>query len=166
MIGRSRIVETRSGEVVLLVRRERTRVVVAEDDDELRRLIAHALRDDGYEVIEARSGMELLDQLSSLILSADTQSIPHVVVSDIRMPGVTGLEILDGLRASRGILPFILITAFGDADTHQEALRLGAVTVLDKPFRLRELKRVLRGVMPPWTWADGMLDSPEKEPKR
>lgn len=113
------------------------RVLLAEDDAALRRLLADKLRKDGYVVEEAESGLELLTRLGIQRGAFD------LVISDIRMPGVSGLEVLEGLRngyePGSWAIPVILITAFGDPETHAEAARLGAV-IFDKPFDVDDLR--------------------------
>jgi CheY-like chemotaxis protein len=119
----------------------RRRVLVAEDDPSLRRLIVTVLADAGYEVIEAGDGVELLDHIEQL-LAGPRESF--VIVTDVNMPGLTGLDVLAILRCASARTPVVLITAFGDAETHAEARELGAVTVLDKPFDLDVLRAVVR----------------------
>jgi CheY-like chemotaxis protein len=119
------------------------RVLLADDDPDLRELIRDALRGAGHEVLEAEHGAHLLELLSTFLFDARNGPPADVVVSDLRMPGVTGLSVLAGLRAQRARLPFILITAFADAETHAEAGRLGAA-VLDKPFELPALLALVR----------------------
>lgn len=115
------------------------RVLLAEDDPELRRLIASELRRDGITVIEARDGHELVE-----LLAEDLGSVaPDVVVSDLRMPGPSGLDALDLLRRTGGGPAFVLITAFGDEAIHEQAARLGAAAVFDKPFDLDDLTTAL-----------------------
>jgi CheY-like chemotaxis protein len=121
-------------ETASLVRKLRAgRIVLAEDDREMRELLAWALRRDGYEVVQAENGMELLDRVAA---SHESGMPIDLVIADVRMPGVTGLEALDWLREAGCDEPVILITAFGDASTHQDATRLGAWAVLDKPFEI------------------------------
>ncbi|HEV8325337.1 MAG TPA: response regulator [Myxococcota bacterium] len=109
------------------------RVLVAEDDHEMRSLLVATLRRDGCVVEEAVDGADLLARLSAGF---------DLVISDVRMPGLTGLEVLARLRRAGGSTPFILITAFGDADLHAEARRVGTATVFDKPFDLDDLRTV------------------------
>ena len=113
-------------------------VVLAEDDDELRHLVARRLRGHGCEVVEARTGLELAEVLLERVADHRTRGTIELVISDIRMPGMTGLEIVDLLRRLDWALPVILMTGFGDPDTHDEARRLGAA-VFDKPVDLDEL---------------------------
>ncbi|MEI8257048.1 MAG: response regulator, partial [Deltaproteobacteria bacterium] len=112
------------------------RVLLAEDDVHLRTLLRDLLRREGYLVDEASSGYDLLEQLGN---AAHRRQALDLIVTDNRMRGATGLEVIEGLREShrpgRSSTPVILITAFGDAHVHDEAARLGAV-VLDKPLDL------------------------------
>ncbi len=116
------------------------RILVAEDDAEMRALLADALRRDGYEVVEASHGADLMQLLvARLQESGEVQSV-DLVISDVRMPGWSGLEILEALRGARAKVPVILITAFGDADVHARAEDLDAYVVFDKPFDLDDLR--------------------------
>ncbi len=119
------------------------RVLVAEDDFELRRMIALALRKDGYEVAVARDGTELLEMVAEAYLGDGPGFAFDVIVSDIRMPGWSGMQVLQGLADRDRPTPVILITAFGDAKTHMLARDLGAVCVLDKPFEMDDLRMVV-----------------------
>jgi DNA-binding response OmpR family regulator len=117
------------------------RIVVAEDDPDMRTLIAGGLRRDGFEVVEAGNGWELLQCLASRYLHAgEPDQAIDLVISDVRMPGKTGLDVLAGLRWAEWPVPVILITGFGDLQTHAEARRLGAIAVFDKPFDLDDLR--------------------------
>jgi CheY-like chemotaxis protein len=129
------------------------RILLADDDAELRELLAYALRADGYEVTVAADGVQLLDLMGPTLLG-QTDSVPaEIVISDLRMPGLTGLSVLGGLRDLDCQLPFILITAFGDPDTHARARRLGATAVLNKPFELQQLRAVLQQSLAASSWA-------------
>ena len=121
----------------------RSLIVVAEDDHEMRSLLVTALRRDNYEVIEARDGRELLKLLNCDRQRAHDGPAIDLVISDIRMPGRTGLDVLATLRLSDWATPFILTTAFGDPQTHAEARRLGAVAVFDKPFDIDDLRTIV-----------------------
>jgi two-component system response regulator (stage 0 sporulation protein F) len=116
------------------------RVFLAEDDLDMRDMIAAALRRDGHFVLEARDGPSLLLELGHAYWGDLPDPTPTVIVSDLRMPGRDGLAVLRGLRLHAWCPPFILITAFGDESTHEEAARLGAQAVFDKPFDLDLLR--------------------------
>jgi CheY-like chemotaxis protein len=111
-------------------------ILVAEDDIEFRRLLVSTLLKEGYEVLEAADGKELVYRLSHAI-----QIGQHVdcILTDVRMPKLTGLEALNYLRASRLGIPVIVITAFGDLSTRIEAWAQGAAAVLDKPLMMNDL---------------------------
>jgi DNA-binding response OmpR family regulator len=115
------------------------RVLVAEDDQEMRSLIVSSLRRDGYDVVESETGDALLEEIGDELLRAHAVR-PDLIVSDIRMPGSSGLDVLSGLRRAAWETPVILITAFGDDDTHKKAKRLGASAVFDKPFDVDDLR--------------------------
>lgn len=115
------------------------RVLVAEDDQELRWLITRTLKKNGFEVVEAKDGSALLDCAGEILLENHTLSGLDVIISDIRMPGFSGLDVLAGLKHAGVRVPVVLITAFGDDFTHEQAKRLGAAAIVDKPFDMDEL---------------------------
>jgi DNA-binding NtrC family response regulator len=112
-------------------------LVLAEDDDEFRTLLARTLRREGYNVAELNNGLQLLRTLAA-DTSAATSDIA-MVISDIRMPGASGLDALAGIDSASWPVPVVLMTGFGDRETHAAAKKLGAAAVIDKPFDLDEL---------------------------
>lgn len=110
-------------------------VLLAEDDDELRRLLSRRLRRAGCEVIEARTGVQLVELVAEHGMEPLTppNRVASLVISDVRMPGWSGIDALRRLRRAGVDLPFILITAFGSAEIHREAATLGAM-IYDKPL--------------------------------
>jgi CheY-like chemotaxis protein len=135
---------------------EGRRVLVAEDDDDMRALLVATVQQDGFEVLEARNGLELLDQVAPW-LAGKVPPVPiDVIITDVQMPCFTGLEILAGLAEVRRRPAVILITAFGDHRTHAMARSLGAAAMFDKPFDLDDLRSVLFNLSsptdpsPPW----------------
>lgn len=125
------------------------RILLAEDDKEMRSLLALMLRKEGYQVRECMDGLSLLDMLSSFFLPDEEHENFDLIISDIRMPGVTGMEILMGANELDDFPPIILITAFGDKETHVQAERLGAVALFDKPFDIDEMLEKVRAILPP-----------------
>jgi DNA-binding NtrC family response regulator len=119
---------------------ERARILLAEDDEEMRRLLSTTLTRDGFEVIEAKDGNDLIRLIGDQIFEGRGEPGIDLIVSDIRMPGLSGMNVLAGLRKADWATPVLLITAFGDQETHQEAHRLGAVGVFDKPFDLDDFR--------------------------
>ncbi|MBK9036290.1 MAG: response regulator [Myxococcales bacterium] len=124
--------------------------LLAEDDDELRALIARHLRRAGYDVIEAGTGRQLLELLVEHVLPPLDAGQPgaRLVITDVRMPGRTGLEVLCLLRRVDVGIPIVIITAFGDPALHAEARDLGASAVLDKPLDLDALVDTARALAP------------------
>lgn len=92
-------------------------------------------------------GSALLDRIANGLLTK-TQTLPDMIISDIRMPGWSGIYVLASLRHSDWSMPVILITAFGDEETHAQAKRLGAASLLDKPFDIEELLHAASSILP------------------
>jgi DNA-binding response OmpR family regulator len=122
------------------------RVVVADDDMEMRRLVAESLRKDDYEVIEEPDGGRLLVRIAALYSLGRTVDPFDLIVSDIRMPVCSGLDIVQGLRDAHWNIPVILMTAFGDDETRRRAEVLGAL-LFDKPFEMGALRLVVRSIL-------------------
>ena len=127
---------------------EHLRIVVAEDDPDMREMIASVLTDAGYAVITARDGSELIARLHDLAKEPHGRRNLAAIIADVRMPSLGGLDVLAALRCAGWQTPVILITAFGDEAIHREARDLGAVQVLDKPFALGSLVALVRRIAP------------------
>ena len=131
------------------------RVLLAEDDSEMRHLLAWFLREEGYEVIEACNGKDPLHFLEacevhrSMCIAGEELDF-NLIVSDIIMPGMSGLEVLSNLRKRDTKIPFILITAFGSEDTKMEAKKLGASAFLEKPFDIDDFQKLVRTFLGTW----------------
>ena len=124
-------------------------ILLAEDDEEMRVLLAMKLRKEGYRVFECTNGLSLLDMLSPYFLPDEEHENFDLIISDVRMPGITGMEILMGADELGDFPPIILITAFGDKDIHMQAERLGAAALLDKPFDIDEMLIKVAAILPP-----------------
>jgi DNA-binding response OmpR family regulator len=122
------------------------RIVVAEDDFEMRRLVADCLRKEGYEVHEVADGGELLLRIEDNLFMRRVPIPVDLFVTDIRMPVYTGLEIVTGLREAGLDMPVIIMTAFGNPETRQRAEALGAA-LLDKPFKMEQLRALVRRLL-------------------
>jgi CheY-like chemotaxis protein len=122
------------------------RILVADDDPDMRALVASALRRGGYDVVEACNGLEAIDHIAPTVWTKRNGF--KAIVSDVCMPDLTGLDLLAALRCSRFETPVILMTAFGDEEVHAEARSLGATAVFDKPFNLDELHAAVQKAMP------------------
>jgi CheY-like chemotaxis protein len=105
----------------------RFRILVADDDAEFRHLVTTVLEGDGYEVQQAANGRQLLDLLASWYDLGLLDASCHLIISDVRMPGYSGLDVLASLHGLGSRIPVIVITAFGDDDTRFLAAGLSAV---------------------------------------
>ncbi|MEZ4272173.1 MAG: sigma 54-interacting transcriptional regulator [Myxococcota bacterium] len=120
---------------------QKMRVLLAEDDDEFRWALADYLKSQGYEVLAVADGTLALEHLTK---STSDGAWPHIIVTDMRMPGVTGAELLQDLR-NRGLdTPVVLMSAFGDTDMRSHAESLGASAFLDKPVELKQLQNAMQ----------------------
>ena len=113
----------------------RTRILVVDDEPSIRTVLKAHLARDGHEVATAADGAEAVGAL--------TQAPFDLVISDLRMPGMSGLELLAWCTREQPGLPIILITAHGTVDAAVEALKLGAQDFITKPFDLDELKQAV-----------------------
>lgn len=118
-------------------------IVLAEDDQALRNLIAGALELDGHRVIRVATGGALMAEVQERVNQSDRGGELDLLISDVRMPELSGLDALKLLRDADLRIPIILITAFSDRWTRAEAARYGA-QLLDKPLDLRVLRQVVR----------------------
>jgi DNA-binding response OmpR family regulator len=119
-------------------------ILLVEDDDEMRRMLARVLRRDGYSVVEAADGDDALDWLGAGILEGEPGRVPALIISDICLPVLSGLDLLEGAQLCPRPLPVILMTGFGDHETRARGRALGAVCVLDKPFSMETLRSAVR----------------------
>jgi CheY-like chemotaxis protein len=120
-------------------------VLLAEDDPNLLRLLSTVLAFDGYDVIEATNGVEMLDYLAA----CGARGAPDVIVSDVCMPGASGIDVLGRMRALQIAAPVVLMTAFPEHCNEQSARELGATTLLEKPFELDDLRMIVLNLVPP-----------------
>jgi len=116
---------------------------VADDDEDMLALVSSFLRSEGYRVMEARDGHDLLEQLQRAI--DDPAIRPDVIVADIMMPRLSGLGVVDALRRAQVHVPVVLMTVLRDHSVNLVARRLGAVGVLHKPFNTSDLRAAVVG---------------------
>ena len=111
-------------------------VLVIDDDEGLRRVVEYNLQEEGYRVITAADGTAGLRQFQA--------SSVDLVLTDVRMPEMDGLDLLARLKAMQPELPVIVLTAHGTIDSAIEAMKLGAFDYLTKPFNRDQLKAAVR----------------------
>ena len=111
-------------------------VLLIDDDDSLRRVVEYNLREEGYRVLTAADG--------ATGLQAFQGETVDLVLTDVRMPEMDGLELLTRLKAMQPDLPVVMLTAHGTIDSAVEAMKLGASDYLRKPFNREQLKAAVR----------------------
>ncbi len=111
-------------------------IVVVDDDPEMRSMVSDHLKRQGYQVRDFAGGMEAVKYLSSGGLDALGTEL---LLTDLRMPEIDGLDLLQQVRRLPNQFPVIIMTAYATVDTAIEGLRRGAFDYLTKPFKLNEL---------------------------
>lgn len=119
----------------------RTRVLIVEDDDELRRVLVEALESDGAEVWDAGNGA-----IAERMLFDDGECRFDLVVTDIRMPARTGLELLRDLRARGSTIPVILMSGFADGAAIAEQTASQRALLFSKPFDVDDLRTAVLNI--------------------
>ncbi|RMH44516.1 MAG: sigma-54-dependent Fis family transcriptional regulator [Deltaproteobacteria bacterium] len=110
------------------------RILVADDERNLRRVLSAILQRDGYEVVEATDGAEALERLDSDI---------DVVITDLKMPRVDGMEVLEQVTRREPGTPVIMITAFGTVDNAVASVKAGAFDYIEKPFDQDQIRQIV-----------------------
>lgn len=121
----------------------RPRVLLAEDDDDLRQVLARTLERGGFEVCAVPNGSELLDRIALCMLGERWEPMPDVIVTDVRLPAFNGLSLMEGLRHEGFSVPVVVMTAFGDDSVRARVAHLGHASYLDKPFEWSALERAV-----------------------
>src|SRR6476646_145073 len=111
---------------------QQAKILVADDEQNLRRVLAALLRRDGHDVIQAASGLEAIDRLADV----------DVVITDLRMPGADGVEVLRTASKNHPHVPVIMSTAYGSVCHAVEAIKGGAFDYIEKPFE-QDVSRVI-----------------------
>ncbi|MDA1194600.1 MAG: sigma-54 dependent transcriptional regulator [Planctomycetota bacterium] len=111
-------------------------VLVVEDDTVARSLLVEVLEAEGHVVVGVES--------AEAALAAAARSAPHVLVTDVRMDGIDGIELMRRLKGKDPALQTIVVTAFGSLETAVEAIQSGAFDYLSKPFAMEEVSRMVR----------------------
>ena len=115
------------------------RILVVEDDEEMRSLLKDFIEAEGFEIDSVGNGSEAFRIL--------VRELFDLVITDIRMPGLTGLDILPGIKKLQPEAPIIVITAFGSEEVHRRAIERGATAYLEKPLHFHELKTMIHEII-------------------
>src|SRR5579862_7784988 len=116
-------------------RHEKATILVVEDEAKMRRLLELQLGEEGFQVHsapDAETGLQLL-----------VREKPDLVVTDLRLPGMSGLEFLQAVKRSNAALPVVVMTAYGTVESAVEAMKVGASNYVTKPFSLSEMRMVI-----------------------
>jgi CheY-like chemotaxis protein len=128
------------------------RAFVADDDQDLLALVALILRGEGFLVLEANSGAELL-----ALVAKESQA--DLMITDFQMPGISGLEVLSHMKRHHPEVPVILMTGFATNHLLEQAAGNGAAAVLSKPFRSATLLELVARYVPQTTMTSNALPS-------
>jgi two-component system OmpR family response regulator len=122
------------------------RVLLADDDPCTREVVAEILRDMGLEVVTSDDGGRMLVAIASQYKSGNTPEDVQLVVTDVVMPVMSGLDVLKGLRAAHWKTPVIVMTAFATDDVRDAVQKLGGV-LLVKPVDIGVLEMTVRDLI-------------------
>ena len=128
----------------LLTGRNRTEVaqkviLVADDDASIRSLLKQLLADEGFAVVEASTGVEVVEKVK--------ESSPDLVIMDVRMPELDGIEALSRVKATNPKTAVLIMTAFGSSNAAIRAMELGAFDYITKPFELDKISHTVKRVL-------------------
>ncbi|MDP2896975.1 MAG: response regulator [bacterium] len=124
---------------------KRKRVLVIDDEVELCSLLEAVLTDEGYAVLSC------CDPVEGLRIARKER--PHLVLLDLRMPKMDGLQVLQEMKKHDETIRVIIITGFPNISQARDAIRLGAHDYITKPFDLSYIKAVVRDALEPASWA-------------
>lgn len=128
--------------------RRPARILLAEDDADIRAELTRLLELDGHVVYPLKDGLELLDSMSDWILARDPDPPIDLIITDVRMPGFNGLNIVEGLRANGWTKPIIVISAFGDREMRDRIQAMTDVVFFDKPFDAARFEDAVAALSP------------------
>jgi Response regulator containing CheY-like receiver, AAA-type ATPase, and DNA-binding domains len=117
----------------------KSRILVVDDEESIREFLEIMLKKEGYEVTLAEDGQKAKDLL--------TKKSFDMIISDLQMPHVTGIELLKHVKDSYPDTVFMLITAFGTTETAVEAMKMGAYDYLTKPFKIDEVRMNIQNAL-------------------
>ncbi len=114
-------------------------LLIVDDQAGVRRLLREAFCDEGFRVEVASSGLEAIKKVSA--------RVPSLILLDIKMPGMNGLETLEELRKISPETPVVIMTAYGELDIIAEAKKRGVRHYINKPFDLDEARYLIKGLL-------------------
>ena len=118
---------------------DKKRILVVEDDEEMRSLLKDFIEAEGFETDSASNGSEAFRKLAKESFD--------LIITDVRMPGLTGLDILPGVRKLQPEASIIVITAFGSEEVCRRAFERGATAYLEKPIHFHKLRTLIHEIV-------------------
>lgn len=115
------------------------KILVVDDQRGVRKLLEELFRRDGYEVSLAADGLESVDMVKNFM--------PDVVLMDMKMPNMNGLEASREIFKIKPDLPIIMMTAYGEMEVVHKALEIGVKKYITKPFDVMELRRLVKEIL-------------------
>jgi len=115
------------------------KIMVVDDEEGARDLFNTILTDEGYDVSLANGGEEALSLFKSNPF--------NLVITDIKMPVMDGLQLLQEIRKMGSKTDVIMVTAYGEVESYLKAMSLGAAEYINKPIRIKELKRIVHKIL-------------------
>ncbi|MBU8755428.1 MULTISPECIES: response regulator [Priestia] len=116
------------------------KILIVDDQYGIRILLTEVLQKEGYTTFQAANGFQAID--------ITKEQAPDLVLLDMKIPGMDGIEILKRLKQHDEAIKVIIMTAYGELDMIQEAKDLGALTHFAKPFDIDEIRKVVREYIP------------------
>jgi two-component system response regulator (stage 0 sporulation protein F) len=116
------------------------RILIVDDQYGIRILLTEVLQKEGYKTLQASNGFEAIDIAK--------ERTPDLVLLDMKIPGMDGIEILKRLKELDETVKVIIMTAYGELDMIQEAKDLGALTHFAKPFDIDEIRQAVKKYIP------------------
>jgi DNA-binding NtrC family response regulator len=117
-------------------RKEKNKILIVDDEEDTTLILAQVLKKEGYEVVTANNGQVALEIV-------ENQRI-NLILTDIRMPHMDGMELLKNVKRNARPIPIILMTAHYGIDTYIDSNELGAFEYLCKPINIYDLKAIVQ----------------------
>jgi two-component system response regulator (stage 0 sporulation protein F) len=114
-------------------------ILIVDDEEGLRRGLSTLLEDDGYAVLATDSAERALEIMEGEHID--------LVLTDMRMPGMDGIELLKRIRERHGDIGVIILTGYGQIESYIEAMNFGAIEYVSKPFKVNELKFIVKRIL-------------------
>ena len=111
------------------------KILVVDDQFGIRILLNEVLQKEGYDTFQAANGLQALEILND--------HVPDLVLLDMKIPGMDGIEILKRMKVLQPDIKVIIMTAYGELDMIQEAMDLGAITHFAKPFDIDDIRKAV-----------------------